>query len=964
MFGDLGGVVRVNQVLTDAATASNAAKSTFRPGLTLEVGVDVRLSGMRMFTLALCCALVVVGGCGEKTEEQLLASARQSLAKGNQVAASVELRAALQQNPKLSAARLEMGKLMLAQGDALSAEIELRKLLQTEMPRSSVVPSLARAQLALRRLPKLIEEFGAATLDDPAAMADLQASLAAAFGYSGNFAEARLRAEAALKLQPAMSTARLIKVRLLVGEGDIAGGEALLAETLKLDPKNADVWQLKGDLALRAKTGVTDATASYRKVLELQPSRLDAHAALIGIQFFNKDLPAARKQFEALRKVLPNHPQTIFFEAQLAYLSSDFKRARDLASQLLKVLPDSIGILQFAGATELNLGALLPAEAHLGKALKLVPDLVSARRLLTKVYVRGGQPAKALEVVQPNLRLKDPDADSLALAAEAYLQSGNHRQAEQYFQQALKLKPGDTLIRTAVALSKLASGDEGAGFADLQSISSQDQDIVADKALISARFTRSDYDGALTAIAVLEKKQPKMPLAPSLQGQALLLKKDMEGARKAFELALARDPAYFSAAAKLAAIDLAEQKPEAAIARYQSILKSDPGSVQANIAIAELRAMQGASKEEVVRHYEDAIRAKPGDETPRKLLVHYLLARRDFKGALTTAQAGAAALPGSIELLDSLAQAQALSGDFNQAISTFNKVLILRPTSVPVLMRLAGAYKLSGNKKSAEQVLRRALAASPKDINIQRELIGSALTERDPQRALMIARAVQAQYPREAIGFTLEGDVQVVIGNTAAALAAFETAKAKDNPGKLPSRLHYVLLTAKRSQEADKFSEDWLQKHPKDIGFIQYLGDISLARNDWPLAEQKYRRLIALGKPSAGSLNNLAWLLLQRQSPEALSLAERAASMSPESAETLDTLAQALSQNGKYERAVEVQKRAIAISPSSDLLKLNLAKIYAKSGEKLAARTLLLQLQTSPGDFAKEHQVAKLIAEL
>ena len=359
-----------------------------------------------------------------------------------------------------------------------------------------------------------------------------------------------------------------------------------------------------------------------------------------------------------------------------------------------------------------------------------------------------------------------------------------------------------------------------------------------------------------------------------------------------------------------------------------------------------------------------AIRANPADELPRKLYAHYLLARKDFNGARNVAQAAVSAIPDSLELQGTLGQALVSTGDFNQAINIFDKILSARPNSIPTLMHLATAYRLTDNIKAAEQTLRRAIAAAPNNIDLQRESIGVALAERDTQKALAIARAVQLQSPRQAIGFALEGEIYAAAGNTAAAIGAFEVGKTKENPGKLPSRLHFIFTASKNIAAASSLENEWLKKYPNDTDFIQYLGDIHFAQGDIDSAERWYRQLLKQGKASGGALNNLAWLLVGRNSSEALTFAERAAAAVPDSPEILDTLAQVLMERKNTKRALEVQRQALALSPKSEILKLHLAEIMAKSGDKEGARAQLTSLLQTSAEFSQKRDVAKLLAEL
>ena len=139
------------------------------------------------------------------------------------------------------------------------------------------------------------------------------------------------------------------------------------------------------------------------------------------------------------------------------------------------------------------------------------------------------------------------------------------------------------------------------------------------------------------------------------------------------------DPTYFSAAASLAALDMAEKKPDQARKRFENLLATHPKNSQALLALAELAAAQGASTAEVAALVNNAIQANPAEAAPRLLLIELYLGARDSKQALAAAQNAVTMLPNSPELLDALGRAQLQAGETNQALSTFGKLAALKP---------------------------------------------------------------------------------------------------------------------------------------------------------------------------------------------------------------------------------------------------------------------------------------------
>jgi tetratricopeptide (TPR) repeat protein len=165
--------------------------------------------------------------------------------------------------------------------------------------------------------------------------------------------------------------------------------------------------------------------------------------------------------------------------------------------------------------------------------------------------------------------------------------------------------------------------------------------------LIAAHLQRREFDAALKAIAALEKKQPDNPLTYNLRGTALLGKRDIAGARKSFDKALALNAAYFPAAANLANLDLIEKKPEEARKRFEAVLVKDPKNVQAFLALAEMRAKSGGTTEEIAALIGKAVTANPTDPAPRLRLIGLYLSKNETKSALTAAQEALAVLPGT-----------------------------------------------------------------------------------------------------------------------------------------------------------------------------------------------------------------------------------------------------------------------------------------------------------------------------
>ena len=907
--------------------------------------------------------LATLPGCFGESEADLLKSANAYVEKKDYKAAVIQLKTVLQTAPDSPEGRLLLGQVLLKSGDPVAAAVELRKARELQVPDEKVVPDLARAMILIGEHGKLATQFGDAKLRDDTAMADLLTSLATAKALQNENAPAAELVKRALELKPQFNDAVTLQARMKATDGDIDGALALTNSVLERDPGNAAAGTFKGDLLRLTKNDTAGALAAYRKVLETTPDAVNAHAAAMTILIAESKIEDARKQHTAMKAAAPNHPETLFFEAQLAYADKDFKRVREIADRILKAYPDNVRVLELAGAAEFRRGGYLQAEAMLARSLKIAPRQMVSRQLLAQTYLRLAMPEKTLELLQPVLDSTQPDPGSLSLAGEAYLQMGDAKRSEAAFQKAAKLAPDNARVRTSVALAQLARGDNAGALTALEGIAADDKTARADLALIAARMKAGDMAGALKATDALEKKFPDKALAFDVRGRIQLLQKDFPAATASFEKALSKDPQFFPSTAGLATIDVNQGKPEKARERFEALLKTNPQNHPAKLALAELAARTGAAPAEVSRLIAEAVKINPGDQRSQLLLVNHYLSSGDPKAALNAAQAAAAALPNSNELLDALGRAQLASGDAQQAVSTFRKLISAQPNRAEHHVRLGEALAANKDLTESTRSMKRALELKPDLVPARRGLAQLALLNNSPKEALVQARELQTRQPKDATGWALEGDIESSGRNYDAAATAYRGALQRQPTPDTAVRLHSTLLRANKAADAERMAADWTREHPKDAVFRYYLGDLALGKNDLPAAEAHYRGVLQMAPTHAMAMNNIAWLLAKQNKPGAVEMATKANEIAPNRPALLDTLATALAADGKYPQAIEAQKKAMALATKEPSLKLNLARIYLKAGEKPYARAELEELAAMGEKFGDQAEVKTLLAQ-
>ena len=906
--------------------------------------------------------LTACGGDGDP--DKLVASAKAYMEKGEWRSATIELKTALQKKPNSPEARYLLGKALLASDEPVAAAVELRKSLELKHSQDIVLPDLARAMLDQGQHKEVIAQFGGASLDDKVALARLKTSVALAHARSGDGAAAMAAFKQAIDAAPTYVPAQTGVARQLAINGDREAAMKAAGEIIAAGKADADTWVLQGDLLAFVKNDKDGAIAAYRKAIGIARTHLPAHAGILQLQVATGDVKGASEQVAELQRVRPGHSTTRYFQAQVAFLQGDYKAAKEAVLQLLKAAPDHPQLNQLAGAVELASGSNEAARAYLGKALQAAPNNTVARRLLASALLKAGEASKALELLQPMLTQASPDGVALAVAGEAYMQMGDLDNAGAMFSQAAKVNPSNTQNLTALARTRFLKGDADGAVADLQQIAASDTGTVADLELINTQLRRRDFNGALKAVDGLEHKQPGKPLPLLMRGVAQQGLKDTAQARSSFEKALSIDATYFPAAFNLAALDIADKKPQVAQQRFESILKVQPGHLRALLALADVRARNGASTQEVTDLLRTAVRLNPVDASAHLSLINHLLINKQAEPALAAAQQADAAIPGQPAILDALGRAQHAAGQPNQALATFNKLVALQPGSPLAHMRIADIKTASKDNDAAIESLKRAVAAKPDAVLPLQRLFMLQVQAGRYADALKLARDLQKRQPAHSLGFVFEGDTQRAQKNDAAAIAAYKAALGKTAPDIAAPRLHSLLASMGKKAEAEQFANSWSKDHPKDVPFAVYLGDNALARKEYASAEAAYRHVVELQPNHVAALNNVAWLMVKTNKPGALAFAEKANELQPNQPALMDTMAIALAAEKRVDQAIDLQKKAVALAPASNTLRLTLARLHVQAGQKPQARELLESL-SALGEKLPEHaEVKSLMAGL
>jgi putative PEP-CTERM system TPR-repeat lipoprotein len=910
-------------------------------------------------------AILVIGGitaCSKaQTSQALVSEAMQYQQKGDNKAAIIQLKNALQKNPDDAEARYLLGTIYYETGDPKSAESELRRALNLGMSPDKVLPSLGKTLLLLGEFQKVLDETKQISGEkESAEISSLRGNAYLALGKSQ---ESKESFELALKKKPDFPDALIGLAKHSLLEKDIDSATRYSEQAVSHNPQNPDVWLFKGDL-LRAQEKTEPALAAYDEVLKLQPTNISAHINKATLEIASGKFDAAKLDIDAARKERPNNLIVFYTQALLDFRQGKSAAALESLQQVLRAAPDHMPSILLAGAVQYSLGSMPQAEQYLKKYLEHDPDNLYARKLLVSTLLKSRQTQYAIDVLSPALKDAQSDPQLFALAGEAYMQAGDFSKATDYYAKASALAPKEAELHTALGLSALALGENDRAVAEMETAANLDvKSPKASVLLVLTNLRLKQYDKALAAAKAIQKEQPDDPLSFNLQGAAYLGKKDAVAARASFEKALSIQPTNFPAVVNLVRLDLQDKKPDAAKKRLENLHDKDKKNIQVMTALAGLAQSQGQTKE-ATAWLERASSENPDALQPALTLAAHYLQIGEKQKALTLAQKLQGSNPDNPEVLDILAQAQFTSGDKQAALDTYNKLAATKPDSALAQFRIASVHLAMQNQSAASDALQKALELQPDYLEAQMALASLEIRKENYDGALSIARQIQKQRPKSPFGFTLEGDVLMAKKTPDLAVKAYEQAFAINKSGPIMIMLHISLNQAGKGKEADVRLNQWLKEHPSDISTRMYLAGTLRAQKQNKAAIAQYQTILQQDPKNVVALNDLAWTYQQENDPRALEYAEKANQLAPDNPAVLDTLGWILIEQGNSSRGLPLVQKANSLAPDAPDIHYHLILGLVKAGDKTKARKELEQLLANGKSFANIEEARTLLKQL
>lgn len=380
-------------------------------------------------------------------------------------------------------------------------------------------------------------------------------------------------------------------------------------------------------------------------------------------------------------------------------------------------------------------------------------------------------------------------------------------------------------------------------------------------------------------------------------------------------------------------------EPDEAGEKYQQALALDSASTHALYGLGQVELARGDA-DAALEHLRTA-----ADLAPRHGEVQALLARvhhrRGDAEAARLAELRARAYPQATRAPDPVAEAMeaeavssrsyterglrfARQGRFAEAEAAFRRVLEIRPGNARDFANLGGALARQGKTAEAVSSYQEALSLEPRD-PLTRNNLGMAFADqgRLDAAAAQLEEAIRLD-PAYAEAHGNLGLVRSRQGRVEAAVALFEMALELE-PALVGVRVQLGTALAARGR-LDEAVEHWRRALALDRRELSALYNLSVAlarRGEHEEAIARLRDGLAVAPNSSRLASLLAWQLATaprddlRSGPEALGLARRVYEAYPEKPSSLDVMAAAWAETGRFEEAVRAAEQGLRLARAS-----------------------------------------------
>lgn len=884
-------------------------------------------------------------------------------------AAIIQLKNALQQDSKMLAAHLLLGKALLRNGDLKGAEAAFEEALKQGVNRGEVALPLGQVYLALGRPEAVIEKISASGLS-PALQVEVFTMRGNAYLESGKPIQATQSFENARAVDPKSASPLIAEVPMLLAAGRLDKAREKAIKAVELAPNSADAWNAKASV-LHAALDAPGAISAYDRALSLSPRNVDARISRSALLIDLKRDSAALEDLEYLKTVAADEPRAAYLRAVLAGQKGDSNATNEALKEVTRTV-DALPpawllrreqLLMSGALAHYGLASYEKSREYLDAIISRSPNNLAARKLLAAVYVDTKDFGRAQPLLESLQRATPEDPQVLFMLGSVNLAQKRYAQASNLLERAAS-RTGSPEMNRSLGFSQLGLGQAEKGLVNLEkSFAANPSDTRTGMALATLYMRHSKPEKALKIAEAMFKRDPSNLTLQNFLGSLKGASGDRAGARFIYTQVLARDVSFVPAALNLARLDASEKRFDEARHRLDGLLKKDSNDYQVlfEYGMIELRA---GRHNDAIRYLTKAGSVQRTDPNPTLALIELLLNQRLVEPALAAAKDLAGKFSGNLNVQLALVRTYLANGDAANAKVLLTGATRLAAFNARTQVAIARLQLAASNPDGAAYSVQKALQGNPGDISALSLAVQIETLRRDTAKANAALSEMSQRYPAALETLRTTADLSMARGEFANAIAGYRKLLAREEKTGNALALSNAYGAAGEFGKAAAFLEGWVKSHPNDLNTMKALAETQFRAGQLVAARNSYQRIIAIDAEDASLFNNYANLLLQLNDPAAQEAAERAFNLAPRQPAYADTLGWILVSKGQIEGGLRYLREARLRNPDNADIRVHLAHALTKAGRKEEARLELSAALSASSPVSNTAIVGQLKKEL
>lgn len=709
-----------------------------------------------------------------------------------------------------------------------------------------------------------------------------------------------------------------------------------------------------------------EAIVEYRNAVQQDPRFGEARSRLADAYVKVENWPGALAESVRAADLLPQDVAVQLKAGGLLLMAGRFQDAKGRAEKVLALDAGNVDAHILHGNAFAGLKDLKSALAEIEEAIELDPTQSQSYLVLGVLELAREKKDRAETAFKKAVEL-DPQSVNAKLALGNYHFSiRNLVAAEDTFKAAVNLAPKHAVANRALATFYLATNRVQDAEPYLKVLAAESTDPGPHLALADYYLGTNRVAEAVTILETLATQKNAFASAKIRLATMEFAQGRKEAAHRIIDEILARDPKNPQTLLLKGRLLFAEGKLDQALALVQEATVAGPRYLQAHYALGQIY-MARQDLAAATKAFNDVLKLNPRAAAAQVQISRLHLVRRAPEAAVQFAEEAVKNHPRSAEGHLALAKGLLAKGELTRAEAELTRLVKSQPNAAVVHAQIGLLRLAKSDSPGAKRSFDRALELDSNHVQAMAGLVAVDINNKQIAAAQAKVAGWLATSPGNAALHLLAARTYAIDRDLVRAEQSLRKVIELD-PAVLEaySALGQIYMATNRLPQALQEFEEVSKRRPKSIGAHTLVAMILQVQNRIPEARERYQRVLAIDARSPVAANNLAWLYAESGGnlDVAVDLALTARAGLPDQAAVSDTLGWIYYKKDRPEQAIAALRDSIAKEPQNPVYHFHLGLAYAKAGEGAKARVALERALELRPDFAGATEARKILSQL